>query len=347
LNHQSRNRVLVTLIAMITACSGLLLTAAPAQAVDSEPFVVVQANLGSGVDSDLNKDGAYAGHGSNEDPILAASDKARVYGAHVITMQEVCSEDVERMRVHLQNITGVPWYSSRFAQMSGPSANYPNSCQQPGRPGAATNAKGNVMLTRVPIYANEDTISLLGEHSGRTFTLGCMNVQFAGSSINGARTAVCNTHLPSGGSGTTAEALRLQYAQEIKNGIPFRTHPNGVAYSSSGGVDAIEQLVPTVLAGDFNIGLKTDVTDLFHRINREGTGLNSTGKFWEADHETGSCSYGFCREAAATLDSGCCKYDYVYFGKKYGKGPASVDLDVHGNPTGNHKIIVSQSRFTW
>lgn len=345
MNH-SHNRVIVALIAMVTACSGLLLTAAPAQAVDSEPFVVIQANLGSGVDSDLNKDGVYAGHASNEDPILAVSDKARVYRAHVITMQEVCSEDVERMRVHLQNITSVPWYNSQFAQMSGPSKRHPNSCQQAGRTGKSTNAKGNVMLTRVPIYANEDTLSLLGEHSGRTFTLGCMNVAFAGSRDNGARTAVCNTHLPAGSSGTAA-TKRLRYAKQIKNGIPRRTHPNGVAYSSSGGVDAIQRLVPTVLAGDFNIGLRTNVSSLFHRINSAGTGLNGAGKFWEADHETGSCSYDYCRKGSATLDSGCCKYDYVYFGTKYGKGPASVDLDVHGNPTGNHKIIVSQSRFTW
>lgn len=341
------------LAAALITCTGLLITAAPASAVDSEPFVVVQANLGSGVDSDLNSNKVFdGGFGGAEDPILAVSDKARAYGAHVITLQEVCSEDVERMRVHLQNITGAAWTASTFAQMQGPSANYPNSCQQPGRPGASTNAKGNVMFSRLGIYGGEDTVSYLGTADGRTNTLACMNVPFAGSAADGARTTVCNTHLPavkkdSAGNDTNA-AERLAQAQRMKNGIAAAT-VNNHAYSASGGTDAMEARVPTVIAGDFNTGLKTNVQDLFHRINRAGTGLNTTGKFWEADHETNqaACSYGFCRDGASTLDSGCCKYDYVYFGKTYGKGPASVDFDVHGNPTGNHKIIVSQSRFTW
>ncbi|MEO5665140.1 MAG: hypothetical protein ABIR39_17890, partial [Nocardioides sp.] len=102
MNHTRKFMALVA--AMIVACAGLTVIASPASAVDSEPFVVVQANLGSGVDSDLNDNKVFDGaFGGAEDPIIAVSDKARAYSAHVITLQEVCSEDVERMRVHLQN----------------------------------------------------------------------------------------------------------------------------------------------------------------------------------------------------------------------------------------------------
>lgn len=337
-----KSRIVAVLSALTLSSTGLVLAATPASAAESEMFKVIQANLGSGHDNvDVGVgNGVYDGHGSAEDPILAVSDKARAFGAHVITLQEVCSEDVYRMQVHLQNITGVAWTASTFARMQPSGVN--NSCERHrGRP----MEKGNVMFSRLGIYAGEDTVSYLGTHIGRTFTLGCMNVPFAGSASNGARTQVCNTHLPSGGDGAASEA-RISYAKKIKNGIAAAT-VNGISYSAHGGIDAVEQLVPTVFAGDLNKGLMSTEQDLFHRINRAGTGLNSSAKFWEADHEYGDCSYGYCRAAASTMDGTNLKYDYVYFGKKYGKGPGSVDLEVHGNPTGNHKIIYARSKFAW
>lgn len=320
------SRIIAALGAFIMAFAVLMFVPAPANAVDTDQFKVFQANLGSGKDSDLNNDDVYAGHNTNEDPITDVSRQAAIYDVHVIVAQEVCQDDVARMVTRLNGTTGATWTAGQFHTLKTTSPNYPNDCQQPGRTvhpdGTRGSGKGNVIFTRLGIDAIRYTPLGTTASDGRIFALSGIDVTFQGTTVS-----VYTTHLPSGSDAEAVNA-RFNYAQQIKNVV-----------------DAREQVVPTVLAGDFNIGLKTNVTDLFHRINQAGTGLNSDGKFWEADHEYGTCSFGYCRDAEKTI--GTLKYDYVYFGKKYGKSMASVNMDLLDNSTSNHKIAYGRSAFTY
>ena len=314
-------------IALVAACAGLLVAAGPASAAEAK-FKVVSHNLGSDHDNIglLAPKKDYNGHSSIEDPIDRVIQVIRADNPHVALLQEVCERDVQRMLDEL----GAPWVASTFAATQ-PAKAYPdpngwnNSCE---RMRERSMGKGNVMLTRLPIWAGEDLVTEVGYHDGRHITLACMNVAWGG--VLGGRVQACNTHL-SAGREKADRAARTSQAKQIRTMV-----------------NATEAQVPMVLGGDFNSLPKTGVVDKFHAVNRNGTAFNKN-RFYEGDHQCAT-AFGFCRDGVATHGAqgdNPRKIDHVFFGRKWTKFPASVELDTQDSATSYHDVITARTKFKW
>lgn len=346
----SRNRAIAALIALVTACAGMLVTAPPAQAAEAT-FKILSANLGSGSDNDLNGNGVYDGHNSNEDPFDAVKARILAYNPPAVVLQEVCAEDVARFVNELNAADSRTWRASTFARMTiaQHGTQYANACEKMrGRP----MEKGNVMLTSASI-TGQWAIDL-DYHDGRYITLACMEIAWGAKWPN-----VCNTHLTAGDD-LADNQHRLQQANAIVNGGTFNTVPTypgeapGPAINFAG-LNSDQTVKPLAFGGDFNEAPKTSVIDYFHRINRDGTGINNGSWFWEADmedmHVSGggrqpcNTSYGFCRDGQKTTNTK--KRDYVFFGKNYSKDKSSVNGWLDPTPTSAHDILVAKQTFEW
>jgi endonuclease/exonuclease/phosphatase family metal-dependent hydrolase len=332
MNHTRKGISLVA--AGVMACTALMFASAAARA-EEQTVKVVSHNLGSNADSDLNGNGLYAGHGSVEYPITRVVSRIKAENPHAATLQEVCEVDVARMLAQL----GAPWVASQFVPTQ-PAKPYPspdgynNSCEDQRH---ISTGKGNVILTRMPIWPGEDivveliptSVSLNNQYKGRYHRMGCINIVKGG--VMGGRMQICNLHLT---AGDTAADL----AQRESQAIQARNYLNG-----------IEHQLPVVVAGDFNSEPKTYVIDQFHRVNRAGTAWTLDDLFYEGDHATTS-AFGYFRGGAPTHGvngTNAKKLDYVFFGKTYTKLPSSVDLYTNFSDTSYHEVITAKTIFQW
>jgi endonuclease/exonuclease/phosphatase family metal-dependent hydrolase len=324
----------VALLAAIALILTALLVPTPAHAAEAE-YRVINANLGGGHDAynGTPAQDTYDGHGSAEDPITHIVSRMNSgFGADVVTLQEVCSEDVARIQA-ATGYTPSPFFMMQSAQYGG---QWPNSCEK--RRGRAM-MKGNVIFSKHPIsnaqehYLLPDPVAYPGhQHDGRRVTLGCVDVAFG----PGVRT--CTSHFTAGDDPADGQA---------------RATEAGVAASI---LNPWEKDMPVTFSGDLNSNPKTYVMDTLHRVNRDGTGANRSAWFWGADMENvldgSSCnsSWGFCRDGAAThgANGGSPKkIDWILFGKTFSKKKNTVNNYNLDNPTSYHETMHGKQTFVW
>ncbi|GAB2509415.1 endonuclease/exonuclease/phosphatase family protein [Lysobacter humi (ex Lee et al. 2017)] len=185
-------------------------------------------------------------------------------GADVLTMQEVCSEDLKEIRTELRPLG---WKFEFVRMRTKP------ECGGDGEKGLVIAARSRLANVKAePLKVDGKLPGQAGYIGSRAFFLLCADVPQV--NVPGML-RLCTTHLWAGDASTDAAkdlAIRAQQAQQIAAILKPQMGNRKI-----------------VLTGDFNSTPDSDAMDALYRVTRNG-GLGSaeSGKFWEVDQVAGN-----------------------------------------------------------